>query len=180
MLESLLGTAFFGVVWDLPRDAVSRRRDQQAKRKAVASLASNFLLVVATPFLGASFAVAGAVCVLCFPSGLTGKRGVDDDEELSIASFHLQKFHPQERVKVVSLPAGPTEKTRELSTMEGFGGDASSGLRATHSPAVHDKGESHAEHQASANSCSEFFATKVLSAAADSVTMIIVSPSRGW
>ena len=54
---------------------------------------------------------------------------------------------PQGRVEVVALPAGPGEKSRELSTMEGFGGDASSGLRATHSPAVHDKGLGHPEDE---------------------------------
>ena len=93
MLDSLLGTVLFGVVRDLPWDAISRRRNQQAEGKAVASLDSDFLLVVAASFFGASFSVAGAVGVLRFTSALAGKRGVDDVEELSLAGFHMQEGH---------------------------------------------------------------------------------------
>ena len=147
MLESHLGTVLFGIVRNLPGDAVSRRGDQQAERKAVTLLASDFLLVVATSFLGTSFAVAGAVSVLRLAAALARKRGVDNIEKLSLAGFHLQQGQPQRRVEVVALPAGPAEKSRELSTMERFGGDASSGLGATHPPAVHNEGQGHAEDE---------------------------------
>ena len=165
---------------DLPWDAISRRRNQQAEGKAVASLGSDFLVVEAASFFGPSFSVAGAVGVLRLASALAGKRGVDDVEELSLSGFHLQQGQPQGRVEVVALLARPAEKTRELSTMEGFGGDASSGLRATHSPAVHDKGLGHPEDEGLCQFVQRVFAMKVLSAAADSVTMIIASPSCGW
>lgn len=114
---------------------------------AVTLLASDFLLVVATSFFGTSFAVAGAVGVLRLASGLAGKRGVDNIEELPLACFHLQQGHPQGCVEVVALPAWPGEKASELSAMNGFGSDCPSGLRATHSSAVHNKSEGHAEDE---------------------------------
>jgi hypothetical protein len=73
------------------------------------------LLVVAATFFGPSLAVAGAVGVLRLASALAGKCGVDEEDELPLAAFHLQQGHPQRRVEVVALPTRPGQKAGELS-----------------------------------------------------------------
>ena len=110
-------------------------------------LGSDFVLVVAPSFFGATFAIAGAVGVLRLASALAGERRINDEEELPLAGFLLQQVHPQRFVEVVALPAWACEEACELSAMEGFGRDASGGLRATHSSAVHDEGQGHAEDE---------------------------------
>ena len=78
MPDPLLLAILFGVVRNLKRKPITRRRDQQAEGEAVATSLGVLALAVTPIFLGALFSVARAVSVLRLLARLAAQCGIDD------------------------------------------------------------------------------------------------------
>jgi hypothetical protein len=91
-----LPTVLRCVVRSRKGDPQAGRCDQQAHRKAVATLAGMFLLAVAPSFLRASLTIAGAVGVFGRLPRLGAECGVDDEDEQPLLGLAQKEVFAQD------------------------------------------------------------------------------------
>jgi len=107
------------------------------------------LLAVTAALLRPPAAVAGAVGVFGFLTGLAAQRGVDDQNKRAQRALHLQQLLPQGRVDVGLLPPPPRQKTTDLRAVPRFAPHRAARLQARHPAGMHQERDDHTHHQPS-------------------------------